>query len=128
MKMDTNLQKYLGKHKINFIKYEHPAIFTVDESRDLKKSIPGLHCKCLFLKDSDGNFYLIGMPAEKKLDIKKLQLHFNQKNDARFLDASKLPKRAICCTEIFLIEEISCVRSVPQPKGCGFSQTLRHVK
>ena len=97
--MDTNLQKYFEKYNINFVKYEHRAVFTVDESRDLKKSIPGLHCKCLFLKDQkidadarflddrhadikkhdrhdSGKFYLVGMPANKRLDVKKLQMHF----------------------------------------------------
>ncbi len=75
--MDTNLQKYFERYKIKFTNYEHRAVFTVSESRDLKKSIPGLHCKCLFLKDDSGKFYLVGMPADKRLDIKKLQFHFN---------------------------------------------------
>ena len=71
--MDNALEEYLHRHKIGFREYEHRAVFTVDESIELKKSIPGLHCKCLFLKGSNGRFYLVGMPAEKKLDIKKLR-------------------------------------------------------
>ena len=30
---------------------EHPAVFTVAESRDLRGRLPGAHCKTLFLKD-----------------------------------------------------------------------------
>ena len=77
--MDSKLKHYLDKYKINFVEYEHPAVFTVDESRGLKKSIPGLHCKCLFLKDDLGRFYLVGMPADKRLDMKKLRTHLSVK-------------------------------------------------
>jgi len=75
--MNKTLGEYLHKHKIGFIVHEHPAIFTVDESRELKKKIPGLHCKCLFLKDDSGRFYLVGMPAEKRLNVKVLREHFS---------------------------------------------------
>jgi Ala-tRNA(Pro) deacylase len=73
--MDNLLKKYLVHHKINYIEHEHSAVFKVEESRLLKRKIPGLHCKALFLKDDKGKFYLIGMPAEKRLDIKKLRSH-----------------------------------------------------
>ena len=75
--MDITLEEYLREHKIKFKEYGHRAVFTVDESSDLKKSIPGLHCKCLFMKDSNGKFYLVGMPAEKRLDIKNLRKMFD---------------------------------------------------
>ena len=68
--MDEKLKNYLKKHGILYKEYQHPAVFTVQESRKLKKKIPGLHCKTLFLKDNFGKFYLVGMPAEKMLDSK----------------------------------------------------------
>ena len=71
--MDSILDEFLRKHLISYELFEHRAVFTVGESRDLKKSIPGLHCKCLFMKDNLGIFYLVGMPAEKRLDIIKLR-------------------------------------------------------
>ena len=74
--MDKLLEKYLKNNNIGFVKYEHRAVFTVSESKELKKSIPGMHCKCLFLKDDAEQFYLIGMPAEKRLDIKNLIKEF----------------------------------------------------
>jgi len=46
---------------------------------------------------------------------------------ARFLDARKFLKNGIFCTEICQREQISCARSVPHTKVCGF-QTLRHDK
>lgn len=71
--MKVKLNRYLKKHNINYVEYNHQAVFTVEESRDLKKEIPGLHCKTLFLKDNFGKFYLFGLPGEKKLDSRKFR-------------------------------------------------------
>ena len=71
--MDKELKKYLDKNNIKYKIHKHKAVFTVEESRDLKKKIPGLHCKTLFLKDSNRIYYLICMPAEKRLDNKKFR-------------------------------------------------------
>lgn len=64
---------YLKKHDIPYTLHTHPAVFTVEESKFLKQKIPGLHCKCLFLEDETGKFYLVALPAEKRLDTKKLR-------------------------------------------------------
>jgi Ala-tRNA(Pro) deacylase len=71
--MDAALKFYLDKHNISYVEHKHPAVFTVEESKKLKQLIPGLHCKCLFLKDNNRNFYLVALPAEKRLDIKSLR-------------------------------------------------------
>tara|TARA_Y100000310_G_C20630414_1_gene788334 strand:- start:228 stop:707 length:480 start_codon:yes stop_codon:yes gene_type:complete len=71
--MDSKLEKYFEEYGIGYEEFKHKAVFTVQESKELKKDIPGLHCKCLFLKDSLGKFYLIGLPALKRLDIKSLR-------------------------------------------------------
>ena len=86
--MHKKLLSFLQKNKINFYEHKHPAVFTVKESKKIKNDIPGLHCKCLFLKDEKNEFYLIGMSAEKRLDTKKLRkylkvrkLHFANESD-----------------------------------------------
>jgi Ala-tRNA(Pro) deacylase len=72
--MDQNLKTFLEKHKICFEVYEHPAVFTVAESKEkITKPIPGLHTKNLFLKDDKGRFYLACLAAEKRLNIKALE-------------------------------------------------------
>ena len=70
---DKELQDYLGKQDIDYIQHEHPPVFTVEESKTLKQNIPGLHTKSLFLKTDKKNYYLVCMPAEKRLDIKSLR-------------------------------------------------------
>lgn len=71
--MESELYSYLKKHNVAYLEHFHPVVFTVEESKNLKQSIPGIHCKCLFLKDERDNFYLVALPAQKRLDTKKLR-------------------------------------------------------
>ena len=89
--MDKKLIEYLDKNNIRYIIHKHKAVFTVEESKELKKKIPGLHCKTLFLKDSKGKFYLIGMPAEKRLDSKEFRKIVGAKK-VRFGNEDELKK------------------------------------
>ncbi|MBI5803846.1 prolyl-tRNA synthetase associated domain-containing protein [Candidatus Pacearchaeota archaeon] len=77
--MDKELKSYLEKYKIEYKEYRHPPVFSFVEARKLKKKIPGMHCKTLFLKDSRGKFYLVGMRGDKRLDTKILRKKFEVK-------------------------------------------------
>ena len=57
---------------IPFEHHEHEAVFTVEESRDIKAAIPGEHTKNLFLKDAGGEFWLVTVPAEMRVQLKAL--------------------------------------------------------
>jgi Ala-tRNA(Pro) deacylase len=52
--------------------FSHPAVFTVAEAAALRGSLPGAHCKSLFLKDKKGGFWLAVMLEERRIDLKKL--------------------------------------------------------
>jgi Ala-tRNA(Pro) deacylase len=52
--------------------YAHPPVFTVAEATALRGSLPGGHCKSLFLKDKKGGFWLAVMLEERRIDLKKL--------------------------------------------------------
>jgi Ala-tRNA(Pro) deacylase len=52
--------------------YSHPPVFTVAEAAALRGSLPGAHCKSLFLKDKKGGFWLAVMLEERRIDLKKL--------------------------------------------------------
>ncbi len=90
--MDKTLKSYLEKHKIEYKIYNHKAVFTVAESRNIKKKIPGRHTKCLFLKDNKNQFYLIALPAEKRLNIKLLRNKLQIK-DIRFANQEELKQQ-----------------------------------
>ena len=51
---------------------EHEAVFTVDESHALHRDILGAHTKNLFLKDANGRFWLVTVPADARVDLKAL--------------------------------------------------------
>lgn len=80
--MDQSLSEWLKKNSINYILHSHDPVYTVSEAKEKTGTIPGLHCKNLFLKYSKTkDYFLVTLPAEKaivllelskKLDVKKL--------------------------------------------------------
>jgi Ala-tRNA(Pro) deacylase len=38
---------------------DHEPVFTVEESRELERALPGAHTKNLFLKDDKGALFLV---------------------------------------------------------------------
>jgi Ala-tRNA(Pro) deacylase len=51
---------------------EHPATFTVAESKPIKAAIPGAHSKNLFVKDKKGRLFLVTAKDETPIDLKRL--------------------------------------------------------
>jgi Ala-tRNA(Pro) deacylase len=51
---------------------DHAAVFTVDESSMLHAQLQGAHSKNLFLKASNGVFWLVTVPADIRVDLKAL--------------------------------------------------------
>ncbi|GLQ23805.1 DNA-binding protein [Algimonas ampicilliniresistens] len=58
---------------------EHEAVFTVEESRDIKARLPGGHSKNLFLKDKAGQFVLISALADTPIKLNRLHAHLGMK-------------------------------------------------
>jgi len=50
----------------------HPALFTVEQSKALRGSIPGAHTKNLFLKDKKGKLFLVTAVENTQIDLKRL--------------------------------------------------------
>ena len=69
---ETQLFADLAQLGIAFELVEHDAVFTVEESAKLNRDIPGSHTKNLFLKDAGGQFWLVTVPAEMRVDLKNL--------------------------------------------------------
>lgn len=51
---------------------EHPAVFTVEESKRLRGELPGAHVKNLFVKDKKGRLFLISAVEDTRIDLKKV--------------------------------------------------------
>ncbi len=52
--------------------HRHQPVFTVEESRDLRGVLPGVHCKSLFMKDKKSVLWLVVALEDRKLDLKAL--------------------------------------------------------
>ena len=56
--------------------HEHPAVFTVEESRRLRGELPGGHCKNLFLRDKKSRMWLVVTSEDRAIDLKVLGSRF----------------------------------------------------
>jgi Ala-tRNA(Pro) deacylase len=52
--------------------YTHPPVFTVEEAKALRGTLPGGHCKSLFLKDKKAGLWLVVALEETRVDLKLL--------------------------------------------------------
>ena len=68
----TTLYKVLEGLKIRFEVFEHPPFFTVDEAKNLRKSMHGFHTKNLFLRDKKKKNYLVIAHEDRVIDLTQL--------------------------------------------------------
>ena len=63
----------LGVMGIDFTRFTHPPVFTVEEAERYWESIPAAHCKNLFLRNAKGTrHYLVVLAHSKKADLRAL--------------------------------------------------------
>src|SRR3954467_8763764 len=67
-----DLFAFLDKHGIAHRTASHPPLFTVEQSRELRGTIPGAHTKNLFLKDKRDTVFLVVAPEDAAIDLKSL--------------------------------------------------------
>ncbi len=69
-KTPQELLAFLASLGIAASTIEHPAVFTVAESRALRGPIDGGHVKNLFLKDKKGRLFIITALESARIDLK----------------------------------------------------------
>jgi len=57
---------------ISYRLYHHQPVFTVAESLDIERGMPGAHCRNLFVRDKKGTMFLVVAQNETMIDLKKL--------------------------------------------------------
>lgn len=70
---EEKLHAELKSLGVAFEQVDHPAVFTTLDSSRIEKNIAGAATKNLFLKDADGHFALVTVPAEKRVDLGQLR-------------------------------------------------------
>jgi len=69
----ANIYEFLNQHGIAYERFDHQAVFTVEESRRLLPTMPGADTKNLFLRDKKGKRHLLVIvPHAKAVDLKEL--------------------------------------------------------
>jgi Ala-tRNA(Pro) deacylase len=66
------LLAYLKANGISAATFDHAPVHTVEESRDLRGDIPGVHTKNLFLRDGKKNFFLFVTEESASINLKAL--------------------------------------------------------
>lgn len=67
-----DLFNILNKLGISYELSHHEAVYTVAESEKVDSQISGSHCRNLFLRDKNKKNYLVVLPVDLKIDMKKL--------------------------------------------------------
>jgi len=63
---------------------EHEAVFSVEESRELRGRISGGHTKNLFVKDKKNNYFLLVLEEMAKIDLNRLHKVIGAKSRLSF--------------------------------------------
>jgi Ala-tRNA(Pro) deacylase len=110
-KGEKEVCEILDKLNITYRKYNHKAVYTIEEAKDLSIDIPGRHCKNIFICDrKKKSFFLVILPEDKKLDFKIIENQLSYKG-LRFASEEMLHKylgvEAGSVTPFGLINDIS---------------------
>ena len=68
----SSLIEILDQSNYSYKQYKHGALFTVDDSKNERGKIDGLHSKNLFLKNKKNNFFLVSCVENTKVELKEL--------------------------------------------------------
>ncbi|AXK82470.1 prolyl-tRNA synthetase associated domain-containing protein [Pseudolabrys taiwanensis] len=71
-KTPADLFAALDSLAITHTTVKHPPLFTVEEARSLRGSVPGGHTKNLFLRDKKSSLYLVVALEDALIDLKGL--------------------------------------------------------
>ncbi|MBI5754142.1 prolyl-tRNA synthetase associated domain-containing protein [Candidatus Peregrinibacteria bacterium] len=73
-------EKFLEELEIKYVKHEHPALFTVEDSAKYDLQMEGAHSKNLFLRNDKGDkHFLVIMDAHKRANLKELGQKIGEK-------------------------------------------------
>lgn len=82
MKIMNDIYAFLKNNNITYERFDHAAVFTCEDAKELCPPMPGSSIKNLFLYDSKSDqHFLVVIGNDKRIDLKKLK---------NLLNASKL--------------------------------------
>ena len=86
----AELFAFLDRLGIAHVTVTHPALFTVEQSRELRGTIPGGHTKNLFLKDKKGALFLVTALEDAVIELRSLHQRLGASGRFSFASADVL--------------------------------------
>src|SRR5439155_23043687 len=86
----AELFAFLDRLDIAHVTVTHPALFTVEQSRELRGTIPGGHTKNLFLKDKKGALFLVTALEDAVIALRSLHQRLGASGRFSFASAEIL--------------------------------------
>lgn len=87
-----DIYSILADHKIEYKRYDHPPVFTVEEAKAWTSHIEGMHCKNLFLKNRNGKrHFLFVLQEDRPMNLKALAEQLGLSN-LSFASSDRLKK------------------------------------
>lgn len=90
---DTGLFARLDELGLSHRTVEHPALYTVEQSRELRGDLPGAHIKNLFLRDKKRRMWLVTVLESREVDLKSLRHRIGAQGNLSFGNAELLMER-----------------------------------
>ncbi len=87
---EDQLMARLGDLGIATTTQRHPPVFTVEEAKALRGTLPGHHIKNLFLKDKKGQLWLVVAEEDRAIDLKDLRRRIGAASSLSFAKAEIL--------------------------------------
>lgn len=75
---------------IDYQTHSHPPVFTVEEAKALRGTLPGAHVKNLFLRDKKKRIWLVTALEERQIDLKALKRRLGAQGSLSFGSAELL--------------------------------------
>lgn len=70
---EQKIYDLLKELQIEYTRYEHKPVYTIDEIKELNLNVPGIQLKNLFIRNKKGNeHYLVIVEENKKVNLKEL--------------------------------------------------------
>ena len=88
----TQLLKYMKACGFKTVTVDHPPLFTVDDSQNLRGALEGGHTKNLFLKDRKGNHFLLTAQEDSVVNLKTLHKLLGGSGKFSFGNAENMEK------------------------------------
>lgn len=78
----SELLTFMDENAVQYQKFEHQAVYTVADVKNLQEDIPGAETKNLFFRDQKGKrHFLVVVPSDLRVDMKAL---------AKVMDAKRI--------------------------------------